>query len=95
MRGLSQDGLSEITGVSQPQISKRLSGAVAWTLEDLETFADSCHIPMTLFFENVPTTLRWLATFIEAHSCDPWAVTVVPDELRGLVATDNDGTAVA
>jgi transcriptional regulator with XRE-family HTH domain len=95
MRGLSQDGLAQILGISQTQVSKRITGLASWRLDDLETLADNCHIPMTLFFESVPTVLRWIATFIEAHECEPWAVVATADELRTTPPSAGDGAAVA
>lgn len=39
-RRLSQATISRVLGVSQPQVSARLSGKVAWTVEELVTVAE-------------------------------------------------------
>lgn len=49
--GLGQDRLAEMLGVSQPQISKRLSGTIGFEAAELVRIAAELDIPMARLVE--------------------------------------------
>jgi transcriptional regulator with XRE-family HTH domain len=55
--GLSQDDLAEMVGISQPQISKRLSGQIGFEAAELVRIADLLKIPAARLVEVAPETV--------------------------------------
>ena len=49
---VSQTTLAEVCGMSQPSLSARLSGTVAWDVDDLDAIAKFFHIPVAGFFSD-------------------------------------------
>lgn len=52
-RGVSQGSLAEQVGLSQPSLSKRLSGVVAFDINELVAIADALETPLDALMAGV------------------------------------------
>lgn len=52
-RQISQTALAEAIGISQPGVSKRLKGSVAWTLPELTKVAEVLETPLAALIDGV------------------------------------------
>jgi transcriptional regulator with XRE-family HTH domain len=51
-QGVSQRQIGEVLGISQPQVSKRLLGEVAFNTTELEKVAEFLGVPVTNFMHT-------------------------------------------
>lgn len=51
-RGLLQRQLAEHLGISQPQISRRLEGVIAFNVDELASVAEFLGVPVTLLLDD-------------------------------------------
>lgn len=52
-QGLSVSGLAQAGGFSTVQLSRRLNGRVAWTVDDLSEIADALDVPLSQLLPDV------------------------------------------
>jgi len=52
-RRITQDRVADLLGISQPQVSKRLNGDIAFDVVELDKLADLLGIPAATLLERV------------------------------------------
>ncbi len=50
-RGLTQEAAASVIGLSQPALSRRMHGEVAWRSDDLDELADLLALPVEALVE--------------------------------------------
>jgi transcriptional regulator with XRE-family HTH domain len=52
-RRMSQKDLAELLGMTQPALSRRLTGEVPFAVDDLPLFAEALGVPVSVLMESV------------------------------------------
>lgn len=63
---VSQRRLGEVLGLTQPPLSKRLAGKVAFDMDEIEAIAAFFDVPVTDLFDDTPTLRGRHFTWIDA-----------------------------
>lgn len=53
-RGVNQQRIAQVLGLSQTAVSKRLRGVTPWDVNEMGTLADAFGVPITALLEGLP-----------------------------------------
>ena len=63
--------LAAVLGVKPPQVSTRMKGTTAWTIDDLDRMAEHWGIPVGMFFMTDEEVDKWEVRLEEARRSAP------------------------